>query len=124
MDTPQRIQCSRVTGYRMPPHTRRISRPHWLGNPWRVVNQPGLGWCCLDSRESLIIPARDLADAHDLAVAHYRLWAAQHAPRIRAELRGWNLACFCAPQMACHVDVVLELANGPEAGEAAGGEDG
>lgn len=27
-------------------------------------------------------------------------------------LRGHDLACWCAPELACHVDVLLELANG------------
>ena len=28
-----------------------------------------------------------------------------------AELRGKDLACWCAPDEACHADVLLELAN-------------
>jgi hypothetical protein len=28
-----------------------------------------------------------------------------------AELRGKNLACWCAPDVACHADVLLVLAN-------------
>lgn len=31
--------------------------------------------------------------------------------RIRAELRGKNLACWCKPGTPCHADVLLELAN-------------
>ena len=30
---------------------------------------------------------------------------------LRQELRGKNLACWCAPSCACHADVLLELAN-------------
>lgn len=32
--------------------------------------------------------------------------------RIRAELRGHDLACWCALGQPCHADVLLELANG------------
>lgn len=31
-----------------------------------------------------------------------------------AELAGHDLACWCAPQLACHADVLLELANAPQ----------
>ena len=30
---------------------------------------------------------------------------------IRAELRGKDLSCWCAPNLPCHADVLLELAN-------------
>jgi hypothetical protein len=30
---------------------------------------------------------------------------------IRAELKGYNLACWCRPGSPCHADVLLELAN-------------
>ncbi|MFZ4687885.1 MAG: DUF4326 domain-containing protein [Polymorphobacter sp.] len=32
--------------------------------------------------------------------------------RIRIDLRGKNLACWCALDAPCHVDVLLALANG------------
>lgn len=32
--------------------------------------------------------------------------------RIKAELRGRNLACWCRPGDPCHADVLLEIANG------------
>ena len=35
--------------------------------------------------------------------------------RVRNELRGRSLMCFCAPQ-ACHGDTLLRLANAPESG--------
>jgi hypothetical protein len=31
--------------------------------------------------------------------------------RAHAQLRGKNLACWCAPDALCHADVLLELAN-------------
>ena len=36
------------------------------------------------------------------------------APVIRAELRGKDLSCWCAPDLPCHADVLLELANAGE----------
>jgi hypothetical protein len=31
--------------------------------------------------------------------------------KIRQELRGKNLACWCAADQPCHCDVLLELSN-------------
>lgn len=37
------------------------------------------------------------------------------AEEIRAHLRGKNLACWCALDAPCHADVLIEIANAPEA---------
>lgn len=42
--------------------------------------------------------------------------AGERAPQ---ELRGKNLACWCAIGAACHADVLLEIANTPLRCEAA-----
>jgi hypothetical protein len=109
---PRRIHRLRQAGWRMPPNTRCVSRPSKWGNPWRAEVVPGLGWACVDSRNNLTIQARDQIDAHDLAVAHYRAWVACDPEAIRADLRGFNLACWCHPRLPCHADVLLEMANG------------
>jgi len=45
-------------------------------------------------------------------VRRYREWAScePQRSRIRAELSGKDLVCWCAPK-ACHADVLLEIAN-------------
>ena len=113
---PDRIQRSRDKGWRMPAGAVYVGRPSRWGNPWKAEMVDGVGWCCTDTRTGLIIQARDAADAHDLAVAHYRAWIAESDPdgtrdAARAELRGKPLCCWCPPHLACHADVLLELAN-------------
>jgi Domain of unknown function (DUF4326) len=51
-------------------------------------------------------------------IALYAVWLLQQPKLIAAlpELRGRDLVCWCAPE-ACHGDVLLTLANAPEAGE-------
>lgn len=110
-DAPLRIQLRRTAGWRKPEGAVVVSRPSRWGNPWRAEHVGGVGWCCTDTRDGLTIPARDRADAHDLAVAHYRAWVAPHAEVIRAELRGKPLCCWCPPGLACHADVLIEIAN-------------
>lgn len=114
---PQRIQRRRTAGWRLPQGAVCVSRPSRWGNPWQAVNGPSIGWRCVDTRNGLVIQARDQADAHALAVAHYRAWIEQSDPQgmreaARQDLRGRPLCCWCPPHLECHADVLLELANG------------
>jgi Domain of unknown function (DUF4326) len=52
------------------------------------------------------------------AIAQFRRLVAVAAPgdglhpeTIRRALRGYNLACYCRPNEACHADVLLAIAN-------------
>ncbi len=49
----------------------------------------------------------------DQVVAAHAVWLAGQHDQLRrlGELRGKDLACFCAPA-ACHGDLLLRLANG------------
>lgn len=48
----------------------------------------------------------------DGVIAKYELWLAGQTGLLRSldELRGKDLACFCAPRR-CHADLLLDLAN-------------
>jgi hypothetical protein len=113
-DAPRRIQRSRAKGWRLPEGAVTVSRPSKWGNSWKAELVDGVGWCCSDPG-GRIVQARDRADAHDLAAAHYRAWITQSWPEMaeaaRAELRGKTLCCWCPPDVACHADVLLEVAN-------------
>ncbi|MFC5342897.1 DUF4326 domain-containing protein (plasmid) [Brevundimonas staleyi] len=51
-------------------------------------------------------------DRATVIAKHERWLRGQHALlRALGELRGKDLACFCAPE-ACHADLLLRLANG------------
>ena len=45
------------------------------------------------------------------AIKLHRAGAKRTHPDTLAELRGKNLACWCALDQPCHADVLLELAN-------------
>ncbi len=85
----------RRRGEALPPNTRYVGRPTVFGNPFKVVGD-------------------DAMDRKD-AVAAYALWIghpdrAWLVEKVKKELRGMDLACWCAPE-ACHADVLLEIAN-------------
>lgn len=115
---PARIQRKRAKGWRMPANTVSVTRPGPFGNPFSIEKAAEVYDCRKTS-------------AHVYAVGWFRQWLAcqddeQFGPlgawgdtkeqrnnllRRLPELRGKNLACFCAPEFACHADVLLELAN-------------
>lgn len=117
---PQRIVLSRRKGFDLQAISlalnglpaQSVARPGPWGNPFSidaVMAETGLG--------------RAAAQAE--AVARHRRWmsgelqAAEMPPdlaRIRAALRGKNLACWCKAGTPCHVDTLLMLANRQDQG--------
>jgi hypothetical protein len=93
MSVPIRIQRKRTKGWKMPSNTVSVTRPSMWGNPWRV---------------SSTCTALEAVEA-------FRRWIEGGAYRRQHldELRGKNLACWCALDQPCHADVLLELANVP-----------
>lgn len=88
MSKPVRVQLSRRKDWRMPANTVRVSRPSPYGNYAGIT------------REEY---ERDIAEMSNADRAFFM-------DRV-AELRGKNLACWCALDAPCHADVLLELAN-------------
>jgi len=87
---PKRVQQQRTRGWRMPPNTKSVARPHKWGNPYSV-EEYGL----------------------DQALALFAKCMEQPARRAKArnDLRGYNLACFCRLDQPCHADLLLQIAN-------------
>ena len=108
---PKRVQRKRTLGWRMPANTVYVGRPTKWGNPWEV----GLVSCgCRSAGECSHNSFRCETAAE--AVAMYRQWVLDGKKTkqdARVELRGKNLACFCALDKPCHADVLLEIANAP-----------
>lgn len=94
MTKPIRVQLSRRKGWRMPPNTVKVARPTKWGNPFRVGIDGTRGECVDQFKQYLAVNP-----------ASYR------TERIKDQLRGKNLACFCRPGDPCHADVLLEIAN-------------
>lgn len=98
---PKRIQLSRRKGWRMPANTARVSRPGPWGNPYRVGDA--------DPRTGEPIP-----DRATVVRLYERHVTPQLRARIRAELKGKNLACWCSLDGPCHADLMLQIANGED----------
>ena len=101
---PERIQLRRTKGWRMPPNTVKVDRTTKWGNPFVVGSAKNpLGLLVKDKRHAFVLYRSVAADNSTLVAA------------AQAELRGKNLACWCAQEDpyedACHAAVLLMLAN-------------
>ena len=93
---PHRIQLSRRKGWRKPENAVVVARPSRWGNPHR--------------------PAAPTVEGHRAAVAAYRddLLAGRlpvTVDDVGRALAGRDLACWCRPDLPCHAEVLLEVAN-------------
>lgn len=110
---PRRIRLSRAKGWRLPPNTHVVARPTKWGNPF-VVGQDGTAAECVDLYHKLLSGRLCLiceASIEDQQRTN------RHAAAHLGDLRGKNLACWCALDKPCHADVLLDLANAPESGQ-------
>jgi len=115
---PVRLQLSRAKGFNLQANSRAINglpavnvaRPGKWGNPFRVGDAYDDGF--------IRFPAIDRAAAVKLYRDYWRRMLDDpgtvyvSAIESLTDLRGRNLACWCKPGEPCHVDVLLEIANG------------
>ena len=91
--SPRRIQLRRAKGWRKPAGVVVVSRPSRWGNPFAIGAPHPITGEPMTRDETVALFRADIADA-DLN-----------------QLRGHDLACWCSLDVACHADVLLELAN-------------
>ena len=102
MPKPVRLSLSRRKGFNLQAasHARNglaavvVARPSRWGNPF-IIGRDGTQAQC---------------------VTRYRQWLRQARQRGLRQaactaLRGYNLACWCAPGAPCHADILLGLVN-------------
>lgn len=120
MSAPKRIRRRRVKGWRKPDGCIIVDRTSRWGNRWKVRELKGhhtSKWCV--EAESLCCWWTTEAEAREHAVALFRWDVERGLVPDLDQLTGHDLACTCDPAdgMACHADVLLELANPKAAGE-------
>lgn len=111
----------------MPEGAVYVGRPTKWGNPWTVINGYKQGWLVYDDRDryglapsgstsgGFIAAYKTRAEAQSDAVRRYRKWLRSSPELVRAvvdSLSGRDLVCWCREGDPCHVDPLLELANG------------
>ena len=120
MSTPRRVQRQRTKGWRMPENTVYVGRPSVWGNPYTIRREGKITWdVCHHSSVLATYTSRTGVEARADAVHRLRRllergldpWGED---RIRTELAGKNLACWCPLDQPCHADVLLEITNREE----------
>jgi hypothetical protein len=89
------VRLSRQAGARLPANAVSVAYSTKWANPCR--------------------PADRGVAANQAARGRYRRYLGVRPDLMaaaRGELRGKDLACWCAPDLACHADVLLQLAGG------------
>jgi hypothetical protein len=105
----ERIRLSRAAGWRMPENAVNIARPGKWGNPF-VVGRDGTRLQCA---AKLLILSRGFIALHGPVSVEAQLAMWRRLRRNIGELKGKDLACWCALDGgACHGDLLLHLANG------------
>lgn len=113
----ERIQRKRTKGWRIPEGVVFVGRPTKWGNPFRLNHG------CIEFRPELCYPAECIIDPKGRkltlgdVVDYYRQWmvgdldpfiTCQPPPDI-SELKGKDLACWCALDNSCHADILIKL---------------
>jgi hypothetical protein len=108
---PERIQLSRRKGHRKPPGAIVVARPSRWGNPYRLypglrnllVDQWGNEYSCAPGEWRGVAVRKFREDLVDGRLPY-------NQDDVVRELRGHDLACWCAPSFPCHADVLLDIA--------------
>jgi len=111
---PARIQLRRTAGWRIPANTVSVARPTLWGNPFPADQVGGAEWAVILHERWLEGEIAGLGDAGFFAMDFWdvrRVAVEQLVERIRRELSGKNLACWCPLDQPCHADTLLKLAN-------------
>lgn len=115
---PGRIQRQRTSGWRMPLDAVYVGRPSTWGNPFPVASGAGEMFPRTDSirmfRELVVAGETWWGSGSDRHHFTRRPSGPLHVPtveEIRRGLAGRDLVCWCPPDVPCHADVLLELAN-------------
>jgi hypothetical protein len=105
---PERIQRKRARGWRLPEGAKIVDRTSRWGNPWRAVD--GL------SREEAVRRFDEFLRRRREGKGDWYMVAYPSDEEIRAELAGWDLACWCplpadGEPDVCHAAALLAIAN-------------
>ena len=109
MPDPKRIRLSRKKGFKLPKNAVNVARPGKWGNPF-IVGKHGTREECVKMFKHLCCNLMVMNVDTDCIKAQQRFL--KHAPKHIHELKGKDIACWCALDgKPCHGDALLQLAN-------------
>lgn len=119
-----RIQRKRTKGWKMPENTFYVGRPSKWGNPIRLngdciyidaswrrkILNPWVFYNVGDV-EDVVYLFEKLLDGTEFYNKDLQYWADYFENLDLTELKGKDLACWCALDKPCHADILLKYAN-------------
>lgn len=110
---PKRIQRKRTAGWKMPRETVYVGRPSPLGNPFKANvhydHQHAVDLFQLCVRR-FPVQGHDINRWRDAGGSVAALVGIASGALLK-DLRGKNLACWCALDQPCHAEILLRMAN-------------
>jgi hypothetical protein len=109
----ERVQLKRTKGWRKPPNTVSVARPATWGNPFHT-DRPTVWGVDPDGGRYRVDRVLTAEEAVQMYVNFHTFgdWRRLFTERVRDELAGKNLACWCPLDAPCHADVLLRVAAG------------
>lgn len=109
----------------MPAGVISVTRPLSWGNPFRVGRHykrggggiPRLGWSFVYTeayegyQDDSYTTIKTAAEAVEWFKWYTSTWGESRLAKLRSELSGKDLACWCKEGSPCHADILLKLAN-------------
>jgi uncharacterized protein DUF4326 len=117
---PQRIQRRRVKGWKMPEGAIYVGRGRGAYGRWgNPVTEKDFPFVAITDGVPWPRQWRTWAvEWFEQAVEADRLYGRNQLgftyAEIRDQLAGRDLACWCSPDLPCHADVLLRIANAPQ----------
>ncbi len=122
---PQRIQRKRTPGWRLTDATTNplgaviVSRPSRFGNPFTIKDAIDAEWsnphsACASMYGEWLRVGTEGGWFNETYRIGRQTFDRQRVLADLHELRGKDLACWCALDKPCHADELLKLANAPE----------
>lgn len=116
---PKRIQRERTKGWRIPAGTVCIDRSTKWGNPYyikKITDRSGTRFYVFDKDDLVLADFDTKTQAAEYAVELFETSVKQRCDlrfvnEIKRELKGKDIACWCAEDAPCHGDILLEIAN-------------
>ena len=106
MNKPIDVQLRRTSRFVLPPNTVVVARPGPWGNPF-IAGRDGTAARCVELYRRLL---EGLFCGDCKFSLHQQRKTLDYVKEHIGELRGKNLACWCAVDTPCHRDVLLEAA--------------
>lgn len=103
MENPIRLQRKRTKGFKLVSHNGleniMVGRPSKYGNPYQIGKK---------YQGFLVENNKDAVDLFEIMWLEAKQ---EDIQKLKEELKGKNLVCWCDLDKPCHADILLEIAN-------------